>query len=121
MNDIEDKDLVSIFFANLYYQHKDRMNATLEDYLAEFKDLIDYHVLPSCSDILETSFNLTECKVSTITQDVKYINCKKTSDETHTTTVCNYIPNGNIISILTYIVTGIFYFTGLICLVLMIK
>ncbi|OUM64151.1 hypothetical protein PIROE2DRAFT_9113 [Piromyces sp. E2] len=121
MNEIENKDLVSILFSNIYYGHNDTTVPTLEENLREFKELIDYHILPSCSDFLETNFTLSECNVATLTQSVEYNNCKKTSEDTLSSTVCNYIPLGNIISVLTYVVTGIFYFTGLICLVLMIK
>ncbi|ORX47298.1 hypothetical protein BCR36DRAFT_413649 [Piromyces finnis] len=121
MNEIEDKELVSILFANIYYKHNDTVNVPLEKNLKEFKSLIDYHILPSCSDFLDTNFTLSECKVSTISQDVNYVNCKKTNDSTITSTVCNYIPYGNIISIITYIITGIFYSSGIVSLVLMIK
>ncbi|KAG4092587.1 hypothetical protein H8356DRAFT_950382 [Neocallimastix lanati (nom. inval.)] len=121
MSEIENKELVARLFVNIRYKHSEDRNPTLTENLEEFKRLVDHYILPNCKENnFETNFTLSACKESTITQDVNYINCIP-SEESDTTTRCNYIPYSNIISILSFVVIGISFVSGLVSLFLMIK
>jgi hypothetical protein len=121
MNEIETKELVARLFINIRHQHSSDKNPTLTENLEEFKRLMDHYILPYCKENnFETNFTLSECKVSTIKQDVYYTNCIP-SEESDKTTICNYIPYTNAISIFSFMIIGISLVSGLVSFVLMLK
>ncbi|ORX84993.1 hypothetical protein BCR32DRAFT_242103 [Anaeromyces robustus] len=119
MDEIEKYELVAILFNNFYNVHKDKKDATLKDNLEEFKTLVDYYILPNC-DEFRTNVSYGSCQASSLTKQVIYSDCIP-NENTHTTVLCSYIPYNNIISILSFIVIGFSFITGLVCLFLMIK
>ncbi|ORY73158.1 hypothetical protein LY90DRAFT_666761 [Neocallimastix californiae] len=96
---LELRSPVSLLFSHLYYNYYKtykKEEATFEDLIDEFCDIVDDSLIPYCKDTKILHYSLTECNIRTLKMNINYLNCKtEKNDGIPRLITCPYLPNKN--------------------------
>ncbi|KAG4106109.1 hypothetical protein H8356DRAFT_1631042, partial [Neocallimastix lanati (nom. inval.)] len=97
LSKFESKAPISLLFAHLYYKYNET-ERTFEENINECCDIIDYELLPDCSDKKDIKFNLSSCIEHSNIMEISYLNCRKENNDINFENYvqCTYIPLYNI-------------------------
>eukprot|EP00833_Pecoramyces_ruminatium_P017875 jgi/Orpsp1_1/1191907/evm.model.d7180000089309.1 len=107
INDFEIKAPISLFFANLYYKHKETRDLPFEDIVNECCNTIDDSFLPECNENNKIKFIMDDvCDIKNMTKKIYFLNCKNKNNEIANYVECDYIPTTNIngVVLLTFVI-----------------